>query len=470
MAAFLLVHGAMHGGWCWRRLTPYLEKQGHEVFTPTLTGMGERSHLLTRETGLYTHVEDMLGVLKFEDLSDVIVVGHSYAGLVITQLAESASGRIQRLVYLAAFLAGTAGASSMSGKSNPGVLPGLVRVWATAATPSFRGFPGRWGWPTRTTLPGLPTSDRFPEVPLWYAGPEKARIRTTAKGIHPLYTGPMASALSLLPKRESKRLGDYGEIDAGHDVMVTDPGKLAESCWDLRSQQPLIKNLQAGIFSHGWNRNYRYLSPRNYLGMAVLPARIRILHTVLVYSVPQWQWSDIQAQCISFPLDWPIPDTRNNSDLCESYPVPDKPVFPFGTAISNRAPSPGSLFLYVISFIDRIPGLRKTETGVLSISRLKIRDFSLSGIPTPLSSNDRSAPVRFPAWYPDFGHRGHDGWIVEEIVEHFCDHRVRRSLPVGGKVIHKDDPAGINSMPEAVTRLRHPAKTADEHRSAHILW
>jgi hypothetical protein len=66
------------------RLVPYLQKEGHEVFTPTLTGMGERSHLITRETGLYTHIDDLLGVLKFEDLSDTIVVGRSYAGLVIT--------------------------------------------------------------------------------------------------------------------------------------------------------------------------------------------------------------------------------------------------------------------------------------------------------------------------------------------------------------------------------------------------
>jgi pimeloyl-ACP methyl ester carboxylesterase len=105
MAMFLLVHGAMHGGWCWHRLAPYLQKEGHEVFAPTLTGMGERSHLLTREIWLYTHVDDLLGVLKFEDLSDAIVVGHSYSGLVITQLAEVALERIQHLIYLASFVA-----------------------------------------------------------------------------------------------------------------------------------------------------------------------------------------------------------------------------------------------------------------------------------------------------------------------------------------------------------------------------
>ncbi|MGA9099890.1 MAG: alpha/beta fold hydrolase [Methanotrichaceae archaeon] len=118
MAVFLLVHGAMHGGWCWRKLVRVLQKEGHEVFTPTLTGMGERSHLLTRETGLYTHVDDLLGILKFEDLSDLIVVGHSYAGLVITKLAEAAFERIQHLIYLAAFGPGRSVSLRCTDKSN----------------------------------------------------------------------------------------------------------------------------------------------------------------------------------------------------------------------------------------------------------------------------------------------------------------------------------------------------------------
>src|SRR5690242_7083119 len=77
--SFVLVHGAWHGGWCWKRVSPLLRSSGHEVFTPTLTGLGERQHLMSRDVGLDTHIQDVLGVLEYEDLYDVVLVGHSYA-------------------------------------------------------------------------------------------------------------------------------------------------------------------------------------------------------------------------------------------------------------------------------------------------------------------------------------------------------------------------------------------------------
>src|SRR5467141_778863 len=85
---YVLVHGAWHGGWCWRRVSDLLEKRGHKVFTPTLTGLGERSHLLNGGIGLATHVTDIVNVVKWEDLNDVVLVGHSYAGFVISGVAE----------------------------------------------------------------------------------------------------------------------------------------------------------------------------------------------------------------------------------------------------------------------------------------------------------------------------------------------------------------------------------------------
>jgi len=101
VATFVLVHGAMHGGWCWRRVLPHL--RGHAVYTPTLTGMGERAHLLTPTVDLSLHVRDILGVLSCEDLDDVILVGHSYAGMVVSAVAEKAAPRLRHLVYLDAF-------------------------------------------------------------------------------------------------------------------------------------------------------------------------------------------------------------------------------------------------------------------------------------------------------------------------------------------------------------------------------
>src|SRR5215211_2758933 len=83
-ATFVLVHGAWHGGWCWKEVVRLLRGAGHEVFAPTLTGLGERVHLLAPEIDLTTHIDDVLGLLEYEDLTNVVLVGHSYAGIVIS--------------------------------------------------------------------------------------------------------------------------------------------------------------------------------------------------------------------------------------------------------------------------------------------------------------------------------------------------------------------------------------------------
>jgi pimeloyl-ACP methyl ester carboxylesterase len=103
-ATFVLVHGAWLGGWCWKKVTSQLRAAGHEVFAPTLTGLGERAHLFTPKVGLDTHVEDVVAVLEYEDLMDVILVGHSYAGMVIAGVAQKAANRLKELVYLDSFL------------------------------------------------------------------------------------------------------------------------------------------------------------------------------------------------------------------------------------------------------------------------------------------------------------------------------------------------------------------------------
>ncbi len=100
MATYVLVHGGGHGGWCYQRVARILRASGHEVYAPTLTGLGERSHLLNSDVDLHRHIEDVVAVLHYEDLRDVILVGHSYGGMVITGVADRASDRIGRLVYL----------------------------------------------------------------------------------------------------------------------------------------------------------------------------------------------------------------------------------------------------------------------------------------------------------------------------------------------------------------------------------
>jgi len=104
MATIVLVHGGTSGGWAWKPIASKLREEGHDVYTPTLTGLGERVHLLTREVGLDTQITDIVNVLIFEDLHDVILVGHSLAGTIITGVADQVPERIYRLIYLDAFL------------------------------------------------------------------------------------------------------------------------------------------------------------------------------------------------------------------------------------------------------------------------------------------------------------------------------------------------------------------------------
>jgi pimeloyl-ACP methyl ester carboxylesterase len=104
MTTFVLVHGAWHGGWCWRFVAPILRRAGHEVFTPTLTGLGERAHLARSGIDLELHVQDVVALLEMEDLRDVVLLGHSYGGMVVTGAADRRASRIGRLVYLDAFV------------------------------------------------------------------------------------------------------------------------------------------------------------------------------------------------------------------------------------------------------------------------------------------------------------------------------------------------------------------------------
>ena len=95
---FVLVHGAWHGGWCWRRVADVLMARGNRVFTPTLTGVGDRAHLFSKDISLRTHVEDILAVVETEELSDFVLVGHSYGGFVISGVADALRERVSHYV------------------------------------------------------------------------------------------------------------------------------------------------------------------------------------------------------------------------------------------------------------------------------------------------------------------------------------------------------------------------------------
>ena len=134
MATFVLVHGSWAGGWNWARLRPYLEDAGHRVLTPTLSGLGDRGHLAGPAVGLSTHIEDITRLLEWEDLEDVVLVGHSYGGMVVTGVVGRVPQRLSHVVYLDAF-------RPRPGQSAFDVLPDLPGLFGEppAETP--------WGWP-----------------------------------------------------------------------------------------------------------------------------------------------------------------------------------------------------------------------------------------------------------------------------------------------------------------------------------
>ena len=230
MANYLLVHGAWHGGWCWKRVSPLLRAEGHEVFTPTLTGLGEREHLMSADIGLDTHIRDVLGVLEYEDLHDVILVGHSYGGMVITGAADKAAERIAHLVYLDAFV-------PEDGKALVDYQPPeFLQMFRERTRTEGEGFklpcviPAEafgltneqdLAW-VRPRLNPHPLKTKLDAVRL--ANPKAAQIPRTFVYCNNPAVGPFGQFAERLKKDESWR---YVELPTGHDSMITAPKDVA---------------------------------------------------------------------------------------------------------------------------------------------------------------------------------------------------------------------------------------------------
>src|SRR4051812_9071085 len=131
---FVLVHGAWHGGWCWRRVADLLEAKGHKVFTPTLTGLADRSHLLSKDVILDTHIADIVNLFKWEDLKDVCLVAHSYGGWPPPRALEQIGDRVSSIVSVDAF-------KPEKGQRGTDLSPDFNRKAMGAATAN--GQPGR---------------------------------------------------------------------------------------------------------------------------------------------------------------------------------------------------------------------------------------------------------------------------------------------------------------------------------------
>ncbi len=234
MATFVIVHGAWGGGWSWRRtVAPLLQMAGHEVFTPTLTGLGERAHLAGPQIELETHIQDVVGVLEWEDLRDVILVGHSYGGMVITGVADRAGERLKQLVYLDAMV-------PQDGQA----LADLIGPDARSEMEARARDVGA-GW----QLPPGPMAADTPEMMKTFAGPRRRPqpLLTFTQPIHLTEGGalglPRLYVLCTVPggetfKRIAAGLRDdpawrVEEFATGHNLNYTMPRELAELLLEL---------------------------------------------------------------------------------------------------------------------------------------------------------------------------------------------------------------------------------------------
>jgi pimeloyl-ACP methyl ester carboxylesterase len=224
MSTFVLVHGAWHSGRCWDRVVPRLESAGHRVFAPSLTGYGDRAHLLGPEVGLGTHVGDVVRLIEDERLDDVVLVGHSYAGLVISSVANQVPERIAHLVFLDAMV-------PVDGETAADVLPvtkqlidAAVDGWRVPPLPELPPPLGLFGvtdpddaaW-LRSMLSDQPV--RCLQEPVRLDNPAAATIPRTH--IHCVAGRPEGITRRPVPAGERVR-----ELPTGHDCMITMPAEL----------------------------------------------------------------------------------------------------------------------------------------------------------------------------------------------------------------------------------------------------
>ena len=214
MANFVLVHGAWHGGWCWRDVVAPLARAGHRVFAPTLTGVGERAHLLSRQITLETHIADVMGVIEAEELSQVVLAVHSYAGMIGTAVADRMGERLAHLVYVDAVVP----RPGESWSSTHASATRVARLAAARANPTF-SFP-----PPDPAVFGLAA-----EAHAWVA-----RRQTPHPG--GTYEAPLATIDVIRQRVRDPRFWDghwargahLVELATGHDPMISAPGALVD--------------------------------------------------------------------------------------------------------------------------------------------------------------------------------------------------------------------------------------------------
>ncbi|OFX06463.1 MAG: esterase [Alphaproteobacteria bacterium RIFCSPHIGHO2_12_FULL_66_14] len=226
MATIVLAHGAWSAAWAWKKMRPRLRAAGHDFFSPTYTGLGERAHLARPEIDLSTHIQDVLAVLEMEDLTDVTLLGHSYGGMVATGVADKARSRIARVVYIDAF-------APKDGQS-------LFDLVGPKAEGNMRAGAAKDGDGWRLPVNPMPP-DTAPEDVAW-AGPRRRPqpIRTFEQKLqldskepppprHYIYAtrnGPGDPFRQFSERAKSEAGWKSYEIDASHNPHITCPDVL----------------------------------------------------------------------------------------------------------------------------------------------------------------------------------------------------------------------------------------------------
>jgi pimeloyl-ACP methyl ester carboxylesterase len=239
MATFVLVHGGGHGGWCYQQVARRLRAAGHEVHAPSLAGCGDRAHLVSPTIDLDTHIRDVVNLLHFEDLHDVVLVGHSYGGMVVTGAADRAAGRIGKLVYLDAAeptngqsLVDVAGAHMEMARQLGAVVDGVELVLLPG--PGAAGFygvsdPEDQAW----------TDERLTPHP-WRSFEQKLELQDEdalweIPHYHVVCTSTLASRDPALMEK-ARAEGRLWDIDTGHDLMITAPDFVARTLEEIAAE------------------------------------------------------------------------------------------------------------------------------------------------------------------------------------------------------------------------------------------
>lgn len=227
MRTIVVVHGAWSGGWAWCRIRERLGRQGIDVFTPTLTGVGERAHLAHPAVDLALHIQDIVNVLEFEDLQDVVLVGHSYGGMVITGVADRVPERIGQLVYLDAFVPthGTAAFDLM-----PPAAAKELRALAASDGNGWRLPPNPPPGDTSSADLAWLKARRMPQPMRTFS--QKLELKTPQPRHPRTYIYCRRSAAFDTFGRFAAEAKDdpgwqYHELDSSHSPNVTAPGPLA---------------------------------------------------------------------------------------------------------------------------------------------------------------------------------------------------------------------------------------------------